>query len=222
MKKNIITAACIGILLITTAFANLIDMGNVTRDTSTGLDWLDLTQTAGMSYNQVTQQLVPGGSFAGYRYATLPEIEGFLTSAGGTAPFLGSAHLPLNGWVTALRALWGTTNNNPGNTYSVAMWGSPVVATWEEYVYDPETGFSEPVEVTGQKVQTGILQDWYDGGFATARFGFGEYFEEPVDYSASHLGSALVKDSPYVAPTVVAVSPSSGPVNTGHLSAFAD
>jgi len=77
-----------------------------------------------MSYNEVTLQLGPGGAFEGYRYATLPELESFLVAAGGTAPFLGSDQLPLDGWVTVLLDLWGITANQPGfNVYTSVLWG---------------------------------------------------------------------------------------------------
>ncbi len=46
----------------------------ITRDTSTGLDWLKLTETNDLSYNYVSSQLGPGGAFAGMRYATSQEV----------------------------------------------------------------------------------------------------------------------------------------------------
>ena len=74
-----------------------------------------------MSYNDVTLQLGPGGAFEGYRYATLPELESFLVAAGGTAPFLGSDQLPLDGWVTVLLNLWGITAARPRKFFSVKV-----------------------------------------------------------------------------------------------------
>lgn len=52
----------------------------LTLDESTGLEWLDLTQTAGRNYNDIvgldgSNELVAGGNFAGFRYATLIEVE---------------------------------------------------------------------------------------------------------------------------------------------------
>jgi len=46
----------------------------ITRDTSSGLDWLDLTVTNGMSYNTVSLELISGGSLEGWRYATNTEV----------------------------------------------------------------------------------------------------------------------------------------------------
>lgn len=46
----------------------------VTRDTNSGLDWLDLTETNNLSRDFVLTQLVPGGLFEGFRYATSSEV----------------------------------------------------------------------------------------------------------------------------------------------------
>lgn len=67
------------------------------RDTGTGLEWLDLNHTAGMSYNTVTAQL--GTTYNGFRYATrteaitlfqnagIPDIDvGFAGTAANNAP----------------------------------------------------------------------------------------------------------------------------------------
>ena len=47
--------------------------GLMVRDTFTNLEWLKLTETAGLSYAEVTAQLGEGGSFQGLRYATNEE-----------------------------------------------------------------------------------------------------------------------------------------------------
>lgn len=46
----------------------------ITRDSVSGLDWLDLTETNYMSYGQVSAQLDTSGQFDGYRYATNLEV----------------------------------------------------------------------------------------------------------------------------------------------------
>jgi len=48
--------------------------GLITRDDSTGLDWLDLTETNNTSRNYVLTQLGSGGLFDGWRYATSAEV----------------------------------------------------------------------------------------------------------------------------------------------------
>ena len=58
------------------------------------------------------------------------------------------------------------------------------------------------MEVTAARVETGILQNFYGGGYATARFGGGQYELQTVDYSASELGSALVQVVDYTVTTL--------------------
>jgi hypothetical protein len=50
----------------------------LTRDTATGLDWLDLTLTTGLTYAQANTQF--GGQ--GFRHATLTEVAQLFTAAG--------------------------------------------------------------------------------------------------------------------------------------------
>lgn len=54
----------------------------LTEDTSTGLRWLDFTQTAGQSFDAVSTQLGVGGAFDGFNYATSAQVETFWTNAG--------------------------------------------------------------------------------------------------------------------------------------------
>jgi len=56
--------------------------GLLTEDTDTGLKWLDLTETAGQSFDSVFAQLGAGGTYDGFRYATAAEVETFWTNAG--------------------------------------------------------------------------------------------------------------------------------------------
>ena len=49
--------------------ASLIDNNFYTTDTTSGLDWLDLTETVGYSYNYISTQLGSGGEFEGWQYA---------------------------------------------------------------------------------------------------------------------------------------------------------
>jgi hypothetical protein len=88
--------------------AALLDNGNHTSDTATGLDWLDLTVTRGQSYDQVVAQMGAGGPYEGWRHATRAEVRQFWINAGGAGPFAGAAKGETN-WVGRLQALWGKT-----------------------------------------------------------------------------------------------------------------
>jgi hypothetical protein len=61
---------------------SLVDMGPFTTDTATGLDWLDLTASKNLSFQDVSSQFGPGGIFAGYRYATVAEVRTLWVDAG--------------------------------------------------------------------------------------------------------------------------------------------
>lgn len=65
----------------------------VTQDTDTGLEWLDVTVTAGMSYSSVLAEMSVGGDLDGYRYATVDELDQLIANFGytpvnGTCPEL--------------------------------------------------------------------------------------------------------------------------------------
>jgi hypothetical protein len=59
--------------VVSSANASIIDLNIITRDTSTGLDWLDLTETNGRSYNDISSKLGAGEEFEGWRYASPAE-----------------------------------------------------------------------------------------------------------------------------------------------------
>jgi hypothetical protein len=70
--------------------------GPITRDTVTGLEWLDLTASVGKSYNQVSSLFDAGEEFEGWRHAWGSEITTFLVSnfgliANGVVPEAGAA-----------------------------------------------------------------------------------------------------------------------------------
>jgi hypothetical protein len=69
------------------ASAELVDLGTITRDTDTGLDWLDLTETVGFSTNELLNDAL-GLMSAGWRHATADEV----------CAFLGAHTYPLTQW----------------------------------------------------------------------------------------------------------------------------
>lgn len=96
-----------------------------------GLEWLDFTETTGLSYLDVAAQLGSGGMFAGFRYATALEIGRFLTSAGWNGVLGWDAGN--NGLVDSIRAFTGSTfSNSTGHLIKVNHTG-PVSATQITY-----------------------------------------------------------------------------------------
>ncbi len=75
-------ATCAAILLINDPTLPASGDGfNITRDTETGLDWLDIDVTVGRTFNDLTggdgsNEFLPGGDFPGFRYARQVEVTG--------------------------------------------------------------------------------------------------------------------------------------------------
>ncbi len=79
--------------------------GLLTLDTSTGLEWLDITETdLNLSYNRMVGELDKGGMFEGFRYATEDEVLTLLTNAGIDVSSIGEANFEP---ITAFQALIG-------------------------------------------------------------------------------------------------------------------
>ncbi|MEM1329432.1 MAG: hypothetical protein AAGG07_02605 [Planctomycetota bacterium] len=60
--------------------------GSITGDPSQNLEILDLTVTAGVSVATMQTELLPGGTYEGWRYATLNEVVAFVNSFGWSPP----------------------------------------------------------------------------------------------------------------------------------------
>ena len=88
--------------------------GTITADTQTGLVWLDLTESAGLTHAQVLQELIPGGTFEGFRLATRAEVAGLFADAGfDLSPATLGSFVPQNfDPAVALAALVGQLGNN--------------------------------------------------------------------------------------------------------------
>ena len=99
-------------------------IGSITRDTGTGLDWLDVTASQqGRSFIDVNSQFGVGGDFEGFHHASLAEVSQFFTNAGlqvGLFRIAANALPALN-----LLSLWGTTHVNPDNLLSLALTSDP-------------------------------------------------------------------------------------------------
>lgn len=104
------------VLLITASFgsaqAALVALGDFTTDTDTGMDWLDLDQTLGMSFDQVNAELGTGGLFEGWQVATLDQAHTFLTNAGWIGPF-DPSNISNVGFVANFKALTTSLTDDP-------------------------------------------------------------------------------------------------------------
>ncbi len=136
MKIWRIASLIVALIISTDVSALLIDNGSYTTDSESGLDWLDLTETIGMSYNDVSSQFGYGGLFEGWQYATRNEISTLINAAGGDGIYNGWS-TSNNGIVIPLLELWGSTNGQYesrvltgdsagyGNVYFVGLFDDP-------------------------------------------------------------------------------------------------
>ena len=131
---------------------------NVTRDLATGLEWLDLTTSLGLSYDDVQLQFGPGGGFEGWRHATTAEVTTlFLSSAGLT---LGTQPGVIDPLVTGFAGLFGVTQaGGPANAqaargrYDDSATGSIGNSAGSAFVYWQQSG------LFGNESQVSILDD---------------------------------------------------------------
>ncbi len=122
-RALVVAACCAPALFITPrADAALVSAGLfapadglLTHDTETDLAWLDLTPTAGLSYNQVSAD-AGGWLTLGFRYATSAEVLALWTAAGMVSVNSSDdANIPA---VDLLGSLMGTTPFFPGSPFT--------------------------------------------------------------------------------------------------------
>ena len=99
----------------------------ITQDTTSGLEWLDLTATTSRSYSDISSKLGSGQEFDGWRYATSTEISGFFDAFGGDSNYYNGWSTQNNGLFDAIAPYWGDTRCevvggcSPGDLYSYAI-----------------------------------------------------------------------------------------------------
>lgn len=165
----------------------------ITRDTTNNLEWLDLTQTANLSYSYVSSQLGVGGVFEGWHYAATAEVSLFFDAFGGNGVYMGYS-TDNNGLFDALAPYWGdldhefrpSTFPNPGDGYS--------------YFITTEAAFpSEYYRNVGL-----ISDDVRDPSMDTGDYVKLSQFSWTTDAYSPYGGSALVRDITVVpTPTTV-------------------
>lgn len=96
----------------------------LTRDTGTSLEWLDLTVTTSLSYNDIVGGYGDYLTTHGFRYATALEVNQLITNAGGDNP----------AGIQTLLDMLGCTINcasaNPGARGIIPQTGGLVEYTW--------------------------------------------------------------------------------------------
>ena len=101
------------LLVAGAASAELLDLGARTRDTATDLDWLDLTESLGLTYNDVVNGTGNDLAAQGWRHATASEVCALFAAYALAAEPCGvdnrTASRPETGAVQALLDLLGDT-----------------------------------------------------------------------------------------------------------------
>jgi hypothetical protein len=152
--KKLLGAVFACLTAIGTVQGAIIDHGNFLTDTTTGLDWLDVTKTVNMSYNDVMAQLGFGGTYEGWRYATGSDFNRLVGGYTGIA--IDAPNVRINqepNKIDGLVVLLGSTLD----TYFVHLYGQ---------TYDAMNGYPEGAYHDNT---IGFTSDAYDGnGIYTA------------------------------------------------------
>jgi hypothetical protein len=124
---------------------NAIGDGLLTRDTITGLDWLDVTQTKGRSFDEVLAGFGNYTTQQGFRFATASEVSSlfFSSLAGNPSVFVSASnntvYLPQSYFAAQeIHTLLGLTSSqfiSPGGFVN----GSAILQSTEGYVSDSYT-----------------------------------------------------------------------------------
>lgn len=163
MKKDFLKFVGIGLLAFQlvshqTASAAIVDNGTYTTDTTSGLDWLDLTPTLGKSYFQVEALLGSGQLYAGWSFATHDQLDmlAFNYTGLSTASAINSSLNP-NLFDGLIGMLGQTFTGNSSTVYGsmgllsdIAFSSTHEVGSFERFNLSPIYGTSLQVANTGK------------------------------------------------------------------------
>lgn len=107
--KFVLLILCLLNFGITSAFASLIDNNSYTSDAVSGLDWLDVTETVGLSAREVYAQMEVGGDYEGWHYATGDELNTLIFNYTGSMTNLNSQTDQPDHQIDGLISLLGAT-----------------------------------------------------------------------------------------------------------------
>lgn len=157
----------------------LVDGDNkVTFDESSGLSWLKLSETQGLSINQVSAQLGAGGAFSGWRLPTGEEVEALFVSMFPELKFN-------NATPDATTFHTGSASRAYAYRWQGWMGSSSNGGSWMSYgIYTQKTATGVKFLSAGADYLAQLFEDLYSGG------GYS------LDYKNSAYGVFLVKGSP--------------------------
>ncbi len=143
MLKVIVTF--IVLLFSINASAELIDNGDFTTDSIAQRDWLDLSFTEAMSYEQVLLETEAGGDFEGWVIATYDDVIGFFNNAGGDDDYSDTNNQAL---LANIYPLWGQMPYFENTSWFFVEDLTPNMSTsgviiWAESNVTYSTGFTD-------------------------------------------------------------------------------
>lgn len=194
MKLYNILSVLFALGIITTANAAIVDHGNYLSDSDTNIDWLNLTATNGLSYDQVEAELQQGGQFSGWAFADRSQIFGLLDNAGGSGEYINYIPYPdgsvrPNNPVSLLPFLnmWGISSDP--NIYNMLYYGQRIDATQAQYGVITITGF----------------EGFFSAYPETSNISFSAGVSNPSFWSGEGINSILIRPSlaPIPAPAAI-------------------
>lgn len=100
----------------------------VTRDTDSGLEWLDLTATANRNYNDISAKFGAGDEFESWRYASTTEVAGLWDAFGGDSNFYNGLSTENNGVFASFASYLGDLKcNDPAQSCATGTGRSQIL-----------------------------------------------------------------------------------------------
>ena len=192
--KRIISLSWISLVLVTfDVSATLISVdykyagdNYITRDTGTGLDWLDLTWTRNRTYSYVTSQLGADGLYSDWRVANSTETDKLFTNLGMP---LGSSDV--SGYTPELINFISLFGNLNPSSYS----------PYRSYGYIDQTFASTDISGAPTQVQMYVGVRGDSSPVKTSYFTHNPGNSGATQpYASAWLGTFLVRDTPAVVP----------------------
>lgn len=172
--KNLLLTLTLCLLMPFGAHAELVSAhyktlgdGLLTRDTLTGLEWLDVPYSINRSYNDVASQFGAGGDFQGFRYATEAETVSFFQHAGltvGVGGYLGET-LPM----TRMLDLVGRTVDTVDliSAFGFVLPATPGYPPSMSHLAMKPGGYTEAFVISGPNMPDGSWIDATHGSYLT-------------------------------------------------------
>ena len=181
---------------------------NITKDTQTGLEWLDIWSSRYMDYDQLISELGIGGTFEGFRLATQEQLETFFGNAGLT---IGGNSNYKN--LTEFLRLVGLSYGTPYENILPCVSGPCFTSIWG--IYDSDSGLA-PMDTDYATAQVEIWHPDHeymsrgDTNPQDAGYGYIQFFTPsyPLDFVlGTELTYWLVRDTDLSIPDTTLSTP---------------